>query len=140
VPPSIRGKKIVELREAAGFKTQGALATAARMDPSKVSKLENDKAVNLTLKTIERLATTLKVNPGELFEDTRPGEPGHGDTAAAADERNSILEHQLEALDVEVPAEDSWRGDVLKAVAVLNRALRRPDTGTATETTSKARR
>jgi transcriptional regulator with XRE-family HTH domain len=140
--PSIRGKRIVELRLAAGFATQKEFAKKAKIDPSKLSRLENDKPVNLTLKTIERLAKTLRVLPGELFSEPRP--EGDAGLVHSTQERDQILNRLVSTLDTETPAEDSWRGDVLKAIAVLNRALRRTDAGTgftpSDRTTEGARR
>jgi transcriptional regulator with XRE-family HTH domain len=136
--PSISGKRIAQLRMKAGFETQGALASKAQIDPSKLSRLENDKPVNLTLKTLERLAKTLKISPGELFS-ARPEEvSGHVERPR---QHLAVLESLVAELDAETPAEDSWRGDVLKAVAALNRALRRgTDSGTAGAPPATARR
>lgn len=65
----IHGEHIRRLREAAGFATQRAMAEAAGMDPSKVSKLEADKEVNLRMETLKRLAATLGVPVRTLFDE-----------------------------------------------------------------------
>jgi transcriptional regulator with XRE-family HTH domain len=136
--PSISGKWITTLRERAGFDTQGALASKAKIDPSKLSRIENDKPVNLTLKTLERLAKTLKVSTGELFATRPEGASGH---VERPHQHLAVLENLTAELDAEAPAEDTWRGDVLKAIAALNRALRRgPDSGTAGAPPATARR
>lgn len=123
--PAIVGKHLIALRTRAGFETQQKLAAKAKVDASKLSKLENDRPVNLTLITLERLAKALKVPVRELFNSPRPeGATGHG----VDDKGIAVLQGLLQSVDQETPAEDSWRGDVLKAVAALNRALRRPDT------------
>ncbi len=128
VKSAISGKRVTELREAAGFKTQGALASAAGLDPSKLSKLENDHPVNLTLKTLERLAAAMKVSVGELFTSPRPeGLSGHdAGTAAAERGRDPRLDTLIAQLDADYPAEDSIEGDIHQALAALTRALRRP--------------
>jgi transcriptional regulator with XRE-family HTH domain len=108
---------------------------AADVDASKLSKLENDKPVNLTLKTIERLAAALRVAPLELFVQPRPEEmPDHvGGIGGVGSEAGSSINPLaaefytkfLEAVDRDDPAPDTLEGDVLKAHAALTRAVRR---------------
>jgi len=121
----IDGKRVDQLRELAGFKTQAALAEAAEMDPSKLSALVNGKKPNLTLRTIERLSSALKVDIRELFESPRPEVSGHADESEHVS-GHQMLEALLSTIDQEFPAEDSLEGDIHKAIAALNRALRRP--------------
>jgi len=54
------------------------------MDGSKLSRIENNKPVNLTLKTIERLAVALKVPVRELFTEPRPEQGGGRESGASA--------------------------------------------------------
>jgi len=111
------------------------------MDRSRLSNIETGTNENPELTTLRSIATALQVDIAELFIEPRPEQkPGHGQPAEAAVEPHSILAALLEAADVEMPAEDSWRGDVLKAVAVLNRALRRPNSGTADGSAANTRR
>lgn len=117
----IEGATIMRLMKDAGFTTQAALAEASELDPSKLSALVNNKPVNLTLKSVERMAKALKVPVGRLFEEPRPEESaGHVPLSP-----HSGIEALIAALDDEFPAEDSVEGDIHKAIAALTRALRR---------------
>jgi transcriptional regulator with XRE-family HTH domain len=141
VPSSIAGKRISQLRVKAGFATQQALAEAAGIDGSKLSRLENDKPVNLTLKTLERLAQALKVSVGALFDNPRPEKDAGLVERPEAEDHPVLADIILAGLDADTPAEDSWRGDVLKALHVLNRALRREaPPGDAAAPAAKTRR
>lgn len=115
--------------------SQQKLGEAIGADGPRIHRLEKGQE-NPTLETLDKLAEALKIDASELL---RPS-PEETDRAG----RNPLLASRwdplLEALDAEVPAEDSWRGDVLKALAALNRALRRPNPGEADPLPAKAGR
>lgn len=121
----------------------GRLAKVARdagMDSPQLDRLRKGENDNPTVAVLTRIADALGVPLAALF--TRPEKDArHG----MGGERNPILDRRfaelLGALDVEVPAPDSWRGDILKALAALNRALRREDTaGESEQRATKTRR
>lgn len=116
------------------------LADAAEMPSSQLQRMSNGVNKNPGIQTLQRVATAMGMTVEELISAPRPEESGHAQKRG----RNPVLEERfasiLEAFDVEVPAEDTWRGDVLKAIAALNRALRRPDTGTTATDPQRARR
>ncbi len=67
--PTLRelfGKRVRELRKAAGFSQEG-FALAVSIDRSHYGLLERGR-VNATLDTIERIAKALKVPVRDLFE------------------------------------------------------------------------
>lgn len=138
------GDRIREIREARGL-SQAALSTAAGVSKSEISRHETNADVsNPTIDVLYRLAGALQVRVARLFEPVgspipRPGEDtGH---AERRPEDSQFLDALLANLDAEAPAEDSIRGDILKAVAALNRALRRADdTGPSTVSAPKAGR
>lgn len=72
VSSPISGTHIRRLRLRAGFQRQQDLARKAGIDASKISMLENDKRVNFTLDSLERLAAALRVTVGNLFELDSP--------------------------------------------------------------------
>lgn len=110
--------------------TQDELGEKIGSDGSRVGRLEKGTE-NPTLETLDKLAGALKVDVAEFFV-ARPGEStGHATERSGSN--LGVLETLLASVDAESPAEDSWRGDVLKAVATLNRALRRPDAGAGSE-------
>lgn len=55
------------LREAAGL-SQAALAKRVRVRRETLNRLENGKSGRVTLELLDRLATALGVQPGELVE------------------------------------------------------------------------
>jgi transcriptional regulator with XRE-family HTH domain len=123
------GSKVRELRLQQRL-TQEQLGERIGSDGPRVGRIEKGSE-NPTLETIDKLATALNVDVSHLFEEPRPDEES-GDavsTGGKPREGHPFFKSMLEATDAEVPAEDSWRGDVLKAIAVLNRALRRGDSG-----------
>lgn len=110
--------------------SQEALGELIGSDGPRIHKLEKGTE-NPTIETLDKLAVALNVDVSAFFFPVRDQEAGRG----AGIERSPILEERfrslLETLDAEVPAEQSWRGDILQAIAALNRALRRPpDPGT----------
>lgn len=116
------------------------LADAAKMPSSQLQRLSNGENTNPGIQTLQRVADAMGFTLAELITEPRPEESGHAKERG----RDPVLEERftsiLEAFDVEVPAEDTWRGDVLKAIAALNRALRRSDPGTAAPNPQNARR
>lgn len=70
------GRRIAELRASAGF-TQEQLAERASVTTRYLQSVEGGRE-NLTLETIAKLATVLKVMPIRLFEppDTKRPRPG----------------------------------------------------------------
>lgn len=95
------------------------------MDRYRLSKLESGENENPELATLELIAAALAIDVGELFARPRSEEETERDHERP-NEGSPVLEQLLGAIDTETPADDSWKGDVLKAIAVLNRALRRP--------------
>lgn len=141
------GARIKEIREERRLSQKEVAALAGSTD-GEISRHErNAPNSNPAVDVLVRISRALDVPLPCLFEPVgtpipRPdeGEAGHAD----ADDRSqgsALLERVLHQLDSETPAEDSWRGDVLKAVAALNRALRRTNTddGAATSDRSTAR-
>jgi len=59
--------RLKELREARGW-TQLELAGRAGIRQATISEMETGRARRIGLDTIDRLARTLKVQPGELLE------------------------------------------------------------------------
>jgi transcriptional regulator with XRE-family HTH domain len=109
--------------EATGIK-QNVVADRAGMAPTKISEIVNGKNPDPQWSTVEKIARGFGVSLAEFLAGPRPKESGRverpeGDPLFAA------LAQGLTELDANTPAEDSWRGDILKAIAVLNRALRR---------------
>jgi transcriptional regulator with XRE-family HTH domain len=127
--------------EATG-KKQNAVAKDAGLKPSQVSEIAAGK-INPRWSAVEKLAKGFGVSPAKFLAGPPRPEKATGHERLGG-ERNPILSDRfavlLSALDVETPAEDSWRGDVLKAVAALNRALRRPDPAVAEGGARKAGR
>jgi transcriptional regulator with XRE-family HTH domain len=109
-----------------------SVARAAGMDSPQLDRLRRGENDNPTVQVLERIAKALKVPVGELF--TRPeGEAGRVNERSPR-EGAGIFEELLATLDTDAPAEDTTRGDILKAQsalasaqAALNRALRRAD-------------
>lgn len=141
------GARLRELREARGL-TQGDLGGAAGIGAAEISRHErNDESSNPTIAVLARLARALSMPLAVLFEPVgsaipRPEESGHyEDRQRRQDQGNQFLATILAHVDEETPAEDTVRGDILKAVAVLNRALRRPsNTGEPPAPAAKAGR
>lgn len=129
------GARLRELRQRRRI-SQEVLGEKVGSDGPRIHRLEKGSE-NPTLETLDKLADALEVDVSEFLVPVREQESA----GARRVERNQILEDRwgalLEALDAEVPAEDSWRGDVLKAVAALNRALRRPAAPAETPEISK---
>lgn len=119
--------------EATG-KKQNAVAKKAGMLASKVSEIATGKNPDPQWSTVVKLAQGFGV-PLHVFLEGPPS----SDTSDGDDDRpregSAVLEQLLlQRLDAEAPAEDTLRGDILRAQAALdsaqaalNRALRRPD-------------
>jgi transcriptional regulator with XRE-family HTH domain len=130
------GRRIRQLR---GKRTLKEINQGAKVGVSKLSKLERGDEDNPQYETLVRVARGLDVPLATLFDESRPEEgSGHAERPS---EGSPILETFLARLDAEAPAEDSVRGDILKAIAALNRALRREaDTGAPPAQAPKAGR
>lgn len=110
--------------------TQAALGELIGSDGPRVGRIEKG-AENPTVETLDKLAAALQIELHDLTVPRPEEEPGR-DESPARDERSPILQALLDRLDQRAPAEDSIRGDILRAqdalgeaVAALNRALRR---------------
>lgn len=115
--------------------TQEELGDKIGSDGPRVGRLEKGSE-NPTLETLDKLASALKVDVSDLFRP-RPEDAGHEDRPR---ERSQVLDQILSELDQEYPAADSWEGDIHKAIAALNRALRRGrDSGTVNRAPKTAR-
>jgi transcriptional regulator with XRE-family HTH domain len=140
------GSRLAEIREARGY-SQPDLAEKSGVSVGDISRHETNSAKsNPAIATLGRLAVALRVPLDCLFQPVgsrvpRPEETGHAEADKGRTiERSALYEAAIAALDVEMPAEDTWRGDVLKAIAALNRALRRPDPGASTQPAAKVGR
>lgn len=113
--------------------TQDTLGEKIGSDGPRVSRLERGEE-NPTLDTIDKLGVALEIDVS-YFHIPRPEEDtGHVGPGRPRDSDPVLEAIRLQQLDSETPAEDSTRGDILKAQsalatanAALNRALRRPD-------------
>jgi len=110
---------------------------ASRIKPSKISEIVSGANRDPQFSTVEKLAKGFNVSVDVFLAGPRPLEAVHGDRTR---ERSAVLDQLLREIDIEAPADDSWRGDVLKALAALTRALRRADTRAVTGEAAKARR
>ena len=139
------GERIKEIRDARGL-TRPELADRAKMSVDDLGRHErNDAESNPSVDVLMRIALALSVRPGAILEPKgspipRPDQESGVGQRPEGDPLLAAFAHRLAELDTETPAEDSWRGDVLKAIAVLNRALRREsDAGTAPPTAKVGR-
>jgi DNA-binding Xre family transcriptional regulator len=69
--------RLKELREARGW-TQLELAERAGVRQATISEMETGRAKRVGLDTLDRLARTLKVQPGELLEWAAGGKGKRG--------------------------------------------------------------
>lgn len=127
------GERLLEWRQRRKL-SQQALGEKIGADGPRIHRLEKG-AENPTLDTLDRLAVALDVDVSALLAP-RSGEDAGRDRTQV----DSLLASFVARLDSDTPAEDSWRGDVLQALAVLNRALRRHDSGDSAAPPAKARR
>lgn len=134
------GQRIREIREFRRL-SQQALADAAGTSKGDVSRHErNDPTSNPSVDVLARIADALSVPVFTLLEAV--GSPIPEKATATRDERQhgagggvpALERIILGDLDRDAPAEDSTRGDILRAqhalasaTAALNRALRRAD-------------
>lgn len=98
------------------------------MESPQLQKIANGTTVNPGVVVLTRIAHAIGMTLGELVTEPGPGK-AVARVTGQTDQSVAVLERLLAAVDQETPAEDSWRGDVLKAIAALNRALRRTDKG-----------
>jgi transcriptional regulator with XRE-family HTH domain len=110
--------------------TQEQLGEKVGADGPRVGRLEKGTE-NPTLESIDRLAAALDVDVSVLHaprpeeQSERAGELGgsaRGGTWMGVD---PVYRAIIEQLDAETPAPDTIEGDILKASAALDRALRR---------------
>src|SRR4051812_43246912 len=89
--------------------TQAQLGELIGSDGPRVGRLESGKE-NPTLETLDKLAVALEIDVHYLTAPRPEEETGHVD-ASGSRTGSALLEGIVEALDGEVPAEDTWRGD-----------------------------
>lgn len=106
--------------ESTGIK-QTVVAERAGMTAPKISEIVTGKNPDPQWSTVEKLARGFEVTPAAFIAGPRP----KVEIRASRFEVDPRLAALVARLDQDTPAEDTWRGDVLKAIAVLNRALRR---------------
>ena len=111
--------------------TQETLGEKIGSDGPRVHRLEKG-AENPTLETLDKVADALEIDVSQLLQP-RPEEAGHERTVQG----NPWIEKLLASVDTDFPAEESWKGDIHKAIAALNRALRREGTTSSTARTSQ---
>jgi transcriptional regulator with XRE-family HTH domain len=119
--------------------TLDELADRSKLNRGTIHRILDDKTNEPSFNTVVKLSAAF--GPNVTHEMARLINPRPDQESGHAEERqsgSSVLEALLTNLDEEAPAEDSVRGDILKAIAALNRALRRPDTGAAPASTRKA--
>lgn len=118
--------------------TQEELGAKVGADGPRVGRLEKGSE-NPTLETIDKLGIALDVDVS-LFHVPRPEDEAAYEGGRPR-QHLAVFEDLITTLDAEFPAADSWEGDIYKAIAALNRALRRgPDSGTAGAPPATARR
>lgn len=132
--PVLFGDRLRELRSRAEL-TQEELATKAQVSPGQVSRWERGEDANPGLLSLQQLATALAVEIADFFPRPDAG-AGHDHTIGGGGESGGvgmgsdsdlgrILERFRVIADRDDPAADSLEGDVLKAAAILNRAVQR---------------
>ena len=123
--------------------TQAVLGERAGTDGPRIGRLEKGEE-NPTVETLDKLIQVLDIDlsqltaprPEEAADDAQSGLGGTRNKASVA----NYLRGLLEETDREFPAADTWQGDVHKAIAALNRALRREDAAEQSpQSTPKAR-
>lgn len=138
------GGRIREIREDRKL-SQDGLSGMSGVSKGDISRHErNDPKSNPSVAALVRLSLALNVPQSSLLEPTGSPIPRPGETTGHVErprQHLAVLESLVAELDIEAPAEDSWRGDVYKALAALNRALRRgTDTGQAGAAPATTRR
>jgi transcriptional regulator with XRE-family HTH domain len=148
------GARLKEIREARGLSQKEVGQRAGLQSGTEISRHERNAVdSNPTVAIVGRIAAALEVSISALFEPVgypipRPEGSGHAERRRDGVERSAILQAVLDRRDQKTPAEDSWRGDVLRAqdaitdaAAALNRALRRPaDSGESGQQAAKVGR
>lgn len=135
------GERLREIRDKRGL-TQPQLGVLAGLSKGEISRHErNAPNSNPTISVMFRLAAGLKVPVAALLESVGSPIPSPDEESGRVTDRSestSLFERALAHLDAQAPAEDSVRGDIVKAIAALTRALgREGNTGTATAKAQK---
>lgn len=118
--------------------TQEELGAKVGSDGPRIGRLEKGTE-NPTLETIDKIGVALDLDVS-LLHVPRPEEESISEGGRPR-QHLAVLEDLVSALDTDFPAEDSWRGDIYKAIAALNRALRRgEDSGASGAPPATARR
>jgi transcriptional regulator with XRE-family HTH domain len=118
--------------------TLDELADRSKLNRGTIHRILDDKTNEPSFNTVVKLAAAF--GPDVTHEMARLINPRPDQESGHAERRagSPVLEALLAHLDEEAPAEDSVRGDILKAIAALNRALRRDaDTGAPPAATRK---
>lgn len=103
------------------------LASAAGMKSPQLQKIANGTTRDPGVTTLSRIAEAMGMTLAALINETHPRIDEGRVPFRPGDQGAAVLEEVLRSLDTEEPAEETWRGDVLKAIAALTRALRRTD-------------
>ena len=114
--------------------TQVDLGERIGSDGPRIGRLEKG-VENPTVETLDKLAAALAVDVHRLtMPRPEEGVTGHGDQRTQGASIRALEQLLIDRLDEEAPADDSARGDILRAQhalasaqAALNRALRRAD-------------
>lgn len=120
------GERLRTLRQQRRL-SQKALGEMVGSDGPRIHRIEKGLE-NPTLETLDKLARALVVDITDVFGARPEAEAGHATDRAAAVHDHPRLERLIASVDSDFPAEDSVEGDIHKAIAALNRALRRPRT------------
>lgn len=133
------GQRIREIREALRISRE-QLSEAAHVSVDDIGRHErNDPKSNPSVDVLARLSLGLNVPIATLLEPVGapipvPEKATAGRVQERPGEGSAILERLLERLDQDAPADNSIKGDILRAQhalasaqAALNRALRRAD-------------
>lgn len=127
--PAVKfGERLRALREAKGL-SQPDLAEKSGLSKGQISRWERSEDMNPGLNSIQQLADALEVHISMFFP--RPEEESGDAVDTGVVQVNRWIETRLAAIDEEFPADDSVEGDIHKAIAALNRALRRTRTSAA---------
>lgn len=118
-------------------KQQNVIADRGGLKPSQVSDIALGK-VDPRWSSVEKIAKGLGVSLAEFLDGPpRPEEDaGHGEGPQR--EAFAILAQLVADVDATTQGDNTWRGDIFRAIAVLHRALQRADDTRATGGASPA--